>query len=457
MNKTLEHDKLHFDAVLAKTLTEAQSFLASLSERKVAQEPMTQTYLRLPQAGLGASSALELFKKRYAEQLSASAGARFFGFVTGGTTPAALAGDWLTSAIDNNATGYGDSVVPLIELETLAMLRDLFALPADYSGVFVTGATMSNFSGLALARQWVGKQQGINIAQDGLQKPINVLAGTAHSSVYKALSMLGMGRGSVTNVACQANREALDVEALEQHLKILSEPCIVVASAGTVNTVDYDDIAAISELKMNYDFWLHVDAAFGGFAAVSAKTKHLLNGWEHADSITIDAHKWLNVPYDSAMLFTKHEDLQIEVFQNAAVYLGNPSDEPNFVHRTPENSRRFRALAAWMTLQAYGKEGYRDIVERATKLAKQLSERIEASADFKLLAPVSMNGICFTLEPTPSQEEVNEYLRKLKKDGRVFLTPTFVFDTPAIRVSITNWQTTQEDIDIAWQAMQEVL
>ena len=457
MNKVLEFDKEALPDILKQTLKKALSFLESLDERAVAKAPVPQDFLALPEQALGASQALRSFQTRYAEHLSASAGSRYFGFVTGGATPAALAGDWLTSSIDNNATGYGDSVVPLIELETLAMLRELFSLPGDFSGVFVTGATMSNFTGLAIARQWVGKEQGANVAQDGLHKPIKVFAGTAHSSVYKALSMLGMGRSSLTKIDCLANREAMDVAKLERALKEMDAPCIVVASAGTVNTVDYDDIAAISDLKKRYTFWLHVDGAFGGFAAVSEQTKHLLKGWEVADSITIDGHKWLNVPYDSAMLFTKHDDLQVEVFQNAAVYLGNPSDEPNFVHRTPENSRRFRALAAWMTLQAYGKEGYQEMVKRASALAKQMGKWIGVHPQFRLLAPVSMNGVCFTLEPTPSQNEVKTYLEKLKVDGRVFLTPTFVFDTPAIRISITNWQTTERDIEIAWQAMQEVL
>ncbi len=457
MHKQLEFDKADLNTILSHTLEASQAFLDSLPERKVAVQPVVTEGLKLPFAGLGALQALELFQSRYSDRLSASAGARYFGFVTGGATPAALSGDWLTSVIDNNATGYGDSVVPLIELETLAMLRDLFGIPDSFTGAFVTGATMSNFTGLAIARQWYGQKQGINIAQEGLQKPIKILAATAHSSVYKALSMLGMGRNSLLKVECLENREAINVAVLERALSLSAEPCIVVASAGTVNTVDYDDIAAIADLKERYDFYLHVDAAFGGFAAVSEKTKHLLAGWQAADSITIDAHKWLNVPYDSAMIFTKHDNLQVEVFQNAAVYLGQPSTEPNFVHRTPENSRRFRALAAWMTLQAYGKEGYKAMVEQASDLARSLAKKIAAHPQFKLLAPASMNGICFTLEAASSQEDINTYLNKLKEDGRVFLTPTFVFDTPAIRVSITNWQTTQDDIDSAWLAMQEVL
>ena len=454
----LKNDQEKLEAILEHTLQAATNFLTSLENRNVAVPPEDRDYRPLPDEGLGAQKALSDFMIRYGEGLSASAGGRYFGFVTGGATPAALAGDWLTAAFDQNATGYGDSVAPLVELETLAMLRELFGLPEAFSGAFVTGATMSNFTGLALARQWAGEKRGVDVAEEGSREPIPVLAGTPHSSVYKALAMLGMGRKSVQKVACLDGREAVDVEMLEERLESLGgQPCIVVANAGTVNTVDYDDIAAIAKLKEAYPFWLHVDGAFGGFAAVSPKTAPLVAGWEHADSITVDNHKWLNVPYDSGVLFTRHKVLQTEVFQNAAVYLGNPSDEPNFVHLTPENSRRFRALPAWMTLQAYGREGYRELVECCSNLAERMGSWIETSPNFKLLAPVQMNGVCFSLGGEPTSEEVDAYLKRLSGAGEVFLTPTNLFGTPAIRISISNWQTTERDIERAWSAMQDAL
>ena len=453
----LTDDKKKLEAILGRTLHTATEFLTSLEERSVAVQPKLQAHTPLPNEGLGAEKALRRFMTRYGEGLSSSAGSRYFGFVTGGATPAALAGDWLTSTFDQNATGYGDSVAPLVELETIAMLLELFGLPETFSGVFVTGATMSNMTGLALARQWVGKERGVDVAEEGLLEPMPVLAGTPHSSVYKALAMLGMGRNSVEKVACLAGREAVDVERLEERLEQLNQPCIVVANAGTVNTVDYDDIAAIAKLKEKYPFWLHADGAFGGFAAVSPKTAHLVAGWEYADSVTVDNHKWLNVPYDSGVLFTRHKGLQTEVFQNAAVYLGNPSDEPNFVHLTPENSRRFRALPAWMTLRAYGREGYQEIVERCCDLAALIGGWLEDSPEFKLLAPVRMNGVCFTLSGEPPSETIEVYLKRLSDMGEVFLTPTNIFGTPAIRISISNWQTEENDLERAWSAMQRAL
>ncbi|RME59224.1 MAG: aspartate aminotransferase family protein, partial [Caldilineae bacterium] len=405
--------------------------------------------------------ALARFLARYEPWMSGGAGPRYFGFVTGGVTPAALVGDWLTSVYDQNALGSGESIAPQLELDALALLRQLFGLSSHQAGVFVTGATTANFVGLAVARQWVAQQQGIDVAQDGLWalEPFPIFSGAPHSSVYKALSMLGLGRSSLEEVPCLPQREAVDLAALERRLQEREDrACVVVANAGTVNTVDFDDLAAIAEMKQRYPFWLHVDAAFGGFAACSPRHRHLVQGIDLADSITIDAHKWLNVPYDAAMIFTRRPDLQAQVFQNAAVYLDQEVGPGSFVHLTPENSRRLRALASWFTLTAYGKDGYAAIVERTCRLARRLGGQIDASPHFRLLAPVRLNGICFTLNTQgdePTLAGIQGYLRRVQEGGRLFLTPTLYKGTAAMRISITNWRTTEEDVAIAWQALED--
>lgn len=461
MSDFLTRDSEHIERILQNIVSEAIRFFSGLNEHPAgATLPEAFAPTNLSDMGTGADAALSLFKKRYEPWLSGSAGSRYFGFVTGGSTPAALAGDWLTSVYDQNALGSDESVAARIELDTLTMLRSMFDLSDGHTGSFVSGATMANFVGLALGRQWVGREHGVDLAKKGLGAipPIQVFSATPHSSVHKALSMLGMGRESMESVDCLPDREAIDPAALEEKLRTTDNaPCIVVANAGTLNTVDFDDLQAILDLKKQYRFWLHVDAAFGGFAACSPQFRDLLRGMDQADSITIDAHKWLNVPYDAAMQFTRHHDLQTQVFQNAAVYLGQDIGDSNFVHMTPENSRRLRALPSWFSLTAYGREGYRQIVEQTCSLAGRLGDYIEDSERFDLLAPVRLNGVCFTLKRETGNvdlEAVHRYLKKVQESGEVFLSPTVHKGIPGIRASITSWKITQTDLDRAWQAIQ---
>ena len=271
------------------------------------------------------------------------------------------------------------------------------------------------------------------------------------------MAMLGLGRDNMERLATLPGREAVDVGAMRKRLTKLSEAgqsCVVVGNAGTVNSVDYDDLSALANLCSEFAVWLHVDAAFGGFAACVPEKQSLVAGMDRADSITIDAHKWLNVPYDSAMIFTRHLHLQREVFLNAAAYLEADPTPSNFVNLTPENSRRFRALPAWFTLMAYGREGYREIVTRNCRIAEEIGKRIEASNEFQLLAAVRMNGIVFTLAGDDvTLSRVQAYLHRVQAAGVLYMTSTEYFATPAIRISVTNWQTTEQDISAVWSGM----
>lgn len=412
----------------------------------------------LPQEGAGAEAVLDLFEKQYAERISNSAGPRYFGFVTGGSTPASVVGDWIVSTLDQNPFGSTDSIAPQIERQTIHYLKQLLNIDEAYFGSFVTGATMSNFVGMATARQWIGEQRGHDYSLEGIagSEPIQVLSGSAHASIYKVLSMTGIGRRSVIKIRNLPGREAMDIADLESHLQRTNGPVIVSASAGTVNTVDFDDLEAVGRLKERYNFWMHVDAAFGGFAACSPRYAHLTQGINYADSITVDAHKWLNVPYDSAMHFTRHQVLQGKVFQSQAAYLGGDDLNPDYLHYTPESSRRFRALPAWFTLMAYGRSGYAEIVERTCALAGLLGEHIDRSRYFRLLAPVRMNVVCFTLKRGASQAEIHEFLNRVRDDGRAFFSPTVYAGMPAIRAAVSNWQTEEKDIRIALDALEEL-
>ncbi|HRX79366.1 MAG TPA: pyridoxal-dependent decarboxylase, partial [Pirellulaceae bacterium] len=323
MYERLLDDHQRIQQILASVLDDSVHFLSTLGSRPAGCVPPATIAETLPQAGIGATATLDLFRSKYADWMSGAAGPHYFGLVTGGATPASIVGDWLTTIYDQNATGSNDSIASQIELVAIGLLRELFGLSEAHAGVFVSGATMANFVGLATGRQWLGHRRGVDIAQSGLSglPPIRVLCGTPHSSVYKACAMLGIGRDCLERIATLPNREAVDVASLRKRLVELSDsgqPCLVVGNAGTVNSVDYDDLNALADLCHKFEVWLHVDAAFGGFAACVPEKQSLVAGIDRADSITIDAHKWLNVPYDSAMVFTRHLQLQREVFQNSA-------------------------------------------------------------------------------------------------------------------------------------------
>ncbi|MFM9840443.1 MAG: pyridoxal phosphate-dependent decarboxylase family protein [Cyclobacteriaceae bacterium] len=463
MNDQLQKDLHQLEALLEKVKTQGIDYLNHLDHRPTSTNHKVEYKQSLIEKGIGTMNALRQFNERFEPLMVSSSGPRYWGFVTGGTTPAAIVGDWLTSIYDQNSqttNGHGD-ISANIEIETIKLLLDLFGLPKDFFGGFVTGATMSNFTCLGVARQWVGKQKGKDFAKEGISNPIKVLTATAHSSALKSLSMLGIGSSTIIKVKiADGNREAIDVIELENSLKALDgEPCILIASGGTVNTVDFDDFVAILKLKEKYNFWLHIDAAFGGFAACSATHKHLLNGWEFSDSITIDCHKWLNVPYESALFFVKekHNLLQVETFQNSnAPYLGDPMENFDYLNFLPENSRRLKALPAWFTLMAYGKEGIKDIVENNIRLAQLFGKFIKESTAFELLAPVRLNTVCFTLHGDENQNNVKSFLAKLNDSGKVFMTPTVYKGRKGIRAALVNWRTTEKDVEIVMGLMKSI-
>lgn len=455
MDQHLAADLADLPALLEAVRERAERALAGLAERPVAtsERPAPRP---LPERGAGLRGALAEFDRRWEAGLSGGAGPRYLGFVTGGVTPAALAGDWLTGTYDQNPVTARDSAAAALEHETVGWLRELFGLPREHAGAFVSGATMSNLVGLAVAREWLGERRGVSVADAGVAAlgDVAVLSGEPHSSVYKALSILGLGRRSVHLVPTLPGREAVDVTALDEALAARAgEPTVVVANAGTVNTVDYDDIAAMARLKDRYDFWLHVDGAFGAFAALSPRHAHLVAGLDAADSVCVDLHKWLNVPYDSAVQFTRRRDLQVAVFQNSAAYLGLPTADPDFVHLVPESSRRLRALAAWCTLAAYGRAGHRDIVERTVDCARRLGDLLAGVPGVRLLAPVRMNVVCFTVGEHPTTEDMTRIADRVAASGETFLTPTVLAGEPGLRAAVSNWRTTEADVHRAAAAI----
>jgi glutamate/tyrosine decarboxylase-like PLP-dependent enzyme len=458
------------EAALQMALEASVRYLRSL-DRWPAKDPQAEAAAlefggELPEAGQGSLSAVAQLLERGPTASIRSAGPRFFHFVIGGSTPAALAADWFTSAIDNNAGLWVSS--PLgAQLERLALnwLKDLFSLPREWAGVLVTGATMANFTALAAARQWWGEQQGLDVAKAGLFTPSAVpvfSGGYVHASAIKALGMLGIGYGSVRRLAGDAAGR-IDLTALHSCLNDLrGSPAIVLASAGEVNAGGFDPIEAMAELAHSHNAWLHVDGAFGLYARLSPQLAYLARGVEQADSVIADGHKWLNVPYDSGFAFVRDERLLHAVFSSGAPYFPESViDRPDFAMLAPEMSRRARSLAVWATLAAYGREGYRGMVERHVALARVLADQIAASEEFELLEEPVLNVVCFRYRPQGvSEGELDMLNRRLGQlvldDGRVFFGTTVYAGKVAFRPAISNWRTQERDVDMILPVCREL-
>ena len=457
------HDRDHLSDVLTQVAEAARHYLAQVDQLPAGgtarRDEATRHFVNeLPEDGNGSLATVTSLLTHGVEAATNSAGPRFFHFVTGGSTPAALAADWLTSTLDNNAGLWVSS--PLgskLEQVAIGWLKDLFSLPSNWGGVLTTGATMSNVTALAAARQWWGEEHAINIAERGMSglPAIPVMtSGFIHASAKKALSMLGIGH-QVLRVFSGDAAGRIDLAALEEALLALKgAPAIIIATAGEVNAGGFDPIAAMADLAHRHHAWLHVDGAFGLFARVSPATADLADGVDQADSAIADGHKWLNVPYDCGFAFCRDGRLLNAVFGMDAPYFpATEADHPDFLYLAPEMSRRARSLAVWATLAAYGRRGYRAMIERHVALAPRLADQIRASPDFELLAEPRLNVVCFRYCPDGRPEsELDQINRRLGQaiiaDGTVYFGTTVYAGKVAFRPAIANWRTTERDVDI---------
>jgi glutamate/tyrosine decarboxylase-like PLP-dependent enzyme len=458
------------DPVIALLAKEGPEYLAALDDlpvRRSHAEAVAHAFdTPLPEHGSGAEDALRELLGGLDGALQTS-GPRWFHFITGGTTPAALGADWLTTVLDQNPGAWVAS--PLageVELVAVRWLKELFGLPASWGGVLTTGATMANFTALACARRWWALEHGVDVDEhgwSGLPAMPVFGSGYVHASDVKALGMLGVGRSSVRKLARDAVGR-LDLEALERELVALGgAPSIVIASAGEVNAGDYDPIEAMADLAERHHAWLHVDGAFGLFASVSDRTRHLLAGLDRADSAIADGHKWLNVPYESGFAFVRDPASLPAVFGSGAAYLPDVDDpRPNWGYLGPEMSRRARSFPVWATLRAYGREGYRAIVERHLDLAQRLAARVDEADDLERLADVRLNIVCFRFHPpgVDDEDRLDELNRRLGatviEDGRVAYGTTSFGGKVALRPAVTNWRIREADVDMLVDVTREL-
>src|SRR4051812_3444178 len=456
-------------AALERIFTEAQEYLATLGDAPVRAADSDEAAERfggaLPETGIGTPAAIDELLSNGLDAHIRSSGPRFFHWVIGGATPAALAADWLTSLLDQNAGGW--EATPLaarLEEVSVAWLLDLFRLPDDWSGVLTTGATMANFTGLAAARQWWGEQQGVDVAAAGLAElPAMPLVSSRfiHVSARRARAMLGSGRDRI--VDCSGPDGALEPYALDAALKALEgRPAVVVANAGEVNAGHFEPIRQIADVAHTHGAWLHVDGAFGLFARLSPRTEQLADGVELADSVASDGHKWLNVPQDCGFTFVRDKAHLRKVFAVDAAYLPDVENErPSFGYLGPEMSRRARSLAVWATLRAYGRDGYRAIVERCLDNAAHLVRLVEEADDMELLLPAPLNIVFFRYRPPDvPEEELDELNLRIEEqiltDGRVYAGTTRWNGVIGFRPAFVNWRTTSADVDLLLETVREL-
>ena len=418
----------------------------------------------LPEDGDGALVAINELM-RASDGALRNSGPRFFHWVVGGTTPAALAADWLTSAFDQSVLAW-DSTPLGTRCEELAIdwLKELFGLPASWGGVLTTGATMANFTALAAARRWWAQRHGVDVdarGSAGLPAVPVLSSGYIHPSATKAFAMLGIGRDTVRRFT-RDDVGRVDLRALEDALRSLNGvPAIVIGNAGEVNAGDFDPLDRMADLAERYGSWLHVDGAFGLFARVTPRAAHLAEGVERAHSVVADGHKWLNVAYDSGFAFVRDASLLDNAFAIGAPYLPKPGEHPMFGGRGPEASRRARGIAIWATLRAYGRSGHRAMVERHLDLAQRLAHAVDAAPELERLAEVPLNIVCFRYRPGDLSEDALDTLNAkigadLLTDGRVYVGTTRYRGRVAFRPAIVNWRTTEADIDLIVQVVREL-
>jgi glutamate/tyrosine decarboxylase-like PLP-dependent enzyme len=462
-------DITEIPSVLETVSKAAAEYLGSVGIRPVRSrdaEDVAATFGgELPDDGVGATAAIDELVHGLDGAVH-SAGPRFFHFVNGGVTPAALGADWLTSTIDQNAGAWVSTPLGAhLEIVALRWLRELFGLPVSWGGVLTSGATMANFVGLACARRWWGLQHGVDIDEDGIgglpAMPI-FGSGYVHPSDQKSVAMLGLGRSNVRKLT-RDGVGRLDLDGLEGALRELKgAPAVVIGSAGEVNAGDFDPIARMADLCERHGAWFHVDGAFGLFAGLSPRTEHLVEGVARADSVIADGHKWLNVPYDCGFAFVKDASLQPQVFARTAAYLPEVDTErPSWGYLGPEMSRRARGIDVWATLRAYGRSGYRVIVENHLDLAQRLAAAVDAAPDLERLAEVPLNIVCFRARPPGFPEERLDELNRwvgeaVLTDGRVFFGSTIYDGKVAFRPAPVNWRNGPDEIDLIVEVTREL-
>jgi len=438
------------DEALARAAALAGEWLERLPDRRVrAEGDPAELRIPLPETGEDPRAVVEALAAAAEPGLVASAGPRYFGFVTGGALPAALAADWLTSAWDQNACLHVMSPAAAVAEETVAgWVRELLGLPAGAGVGLVSGAQMANVTALAAARGAVLAGAGWDVEADGLvgAPPIRVVASAeSHATVFNALRLLGLGRDAAVRVPVD-RQGRMRPDALAAALADGSGPAIVCAQAGNVNTGACDPLEAVVTACRARGAWCHVDGAFGLWAAAAPARAHLVAGAAGADSWAVDAHKWLNVPYDSALAVVADPAALRSAMALTADYLTTAAaHERNGADWAPEASRRARAFPLYAALRQLGRRGVGELVERHCALAARIAERLGAEPGVAILNDVVLNQALVRFGDDDAATD--GVIAAVQRDGTCWLGGTRWQGVAAMRVSVSNWRTTEADAD----------
>ena len=441
------------DSLLKDVASRSARFLADIETRSVSPSPEAVAGLKkfdipLQSDPIDPANVLAELDAIGSPATVGIAGPRFYGMVIGGSLPAALAANWLASAWDQN-TGLYNLTPATAALESVALkwMLELLGLPANCAGAFVTGTTVAHITALSAARHAVLARAGWDVEANGLfgAPEITVVTGAeAHPTLFKALGVVGLGRKRVVMVPTD-KQGRMRTDALPK----IKGPAIVCAQAGNVNTGAFDDLPRIIEIAHAAKAWVHIDGAFGLWARVAPARKHLLEGVEDADSWATDGHKWLNVPYDSGIAFTRDGDALRRAMAVTAEYLPSESPNRNPSDYTPELSRRARGVDIWAALRSLGRNGIAELVERNCRQARRFGEALTA-AGYDVLNEVVLNQVLVSFGDA---EKTKRVVAAIQRDGTCWCGDTVWQGKTAMRISVISWRTTDEDVEKSIEAM----
>ncbi|HVF53769.1 MAG TPA: aminotransferase class V-fold PLP-dependent enzyme [Actinomycetota bacterium] len=445
----------------------ASEFLDGLPERPVGPSATAEQLHaalggELPQEGSSDLEVIDELAAAVEPGLMGTTSGRFFGFVIGGALPSTIAADWLTSVWDQNSGLYAAAPAEaVVEDVAAAWLLELLGLPPGCAVGFVTGAQMANFTGLAVARHHVLESAGWDVEAHGLQgaPKIRVVAGEErHATIDRALRFLGLGRDTLELVPAD-DQGRLSIDALPGVLGYDDGPLIVCTQAGNVNTGSFDPVGEICDIVHERGGWVHVDGAFGLWAAVSEELRHLVTGVERADSWGTDAHKWLNVPYDCGIVISAHPETHAAALGVRASYLIHSGMERDAMSWVPEFSRRARGFTVYTAIKALGRIGITAMVERCCKHARTFAVSLGSLPDVEILNDVVLNQVLvrfIAADDAASDARTKAIVEAVQSDGTCWLSGSTWKGKGVMRISVSNWSTSDEDVEMSVEAITRI-